>query len=85
MTTMIYLYSRLFFERQKREFFEKVKIAASKNEKTLSFAKKLIENSNSRKKEFIIEWMNKIKSKKKREEGVKKLVEGIKGKICYVF
>lgn len=31
MTTMIYLYTRLFFERQKREFFEKLKIAASKN------------------------------------------------------
>lgn len=82
---MIYLYTRLFFERQKREFFEKLKIAASRNEKTISIANKLIENSNNRKKEFIIEWMKMIKIKRNREEGVKKLVEGIKGKIGYIL
>ena len=38
MTMMIYLYSRLFFERQKQEFFEKFKIYAYKNSRINEFA-----------------------------------------------
>lgn len=49
MTIMIYLYSRLFFERQKQEFFEKFKIYANKNSKINDFASKLIERSKMRK------------------------------------
>lgn len=42
MTMMIYLYSRIYFERQKQEFFEKFKMFAHKNSRTNEVARRLI-------------------------------------------
>lgn len=53
---MIYLYSRLFFERQKQEFFEKFKVVASKERVVSACAQKLIDCSKKRKLDVLGKW-----------------------------
>lgn len=78
MAIMIYLYSRLFFERQKQEFFEKFKIYANKNSKINDLASKLIERSKMRKRECLHIWISKLNDWKKKMEAAKILQETLR-------
>ena len=84
MTIMIYLYSRLFFERQKQEFFEKFKIYANKNSKINDLASKLIERSKMRKRECLHIWIRKLNDWKKKMEAAKILQETLRQKMKYI-
>lgn len=73
MTIMLYLYSRLFFERRKQEFFEKVKIYAEKKSKSNELAERIIESSKLRKRQIIYCWLKKAKVWKEKQRAVIKL------------
>jgi len=50
MTMMLYLYSRIYVQRQKQEFFEKFKIIAARERLEVTLAQKLIDCSIKRRK-----------------------------------
>lgn len=64
MTTMIYLYTRIFFDRSKREFFEKFKIVGAS--KKVSIAEKLVDCAKKRKISAFKLWLQ--EAKKRRDE-----------------
>lgn len=57
---MLYLYTRIFVERQKQEFFEKFKIIAGTDGLQASATNKMIEYSKNRKREALKYWFSKV-------------------------
>lgn len=68
MTTMFYLYTRIFFDRNKREFFEKFKMCGVS--KKFSVAEKLLDCAKKRKISAFKLWLG--EAKKRRDEQNKK-------------
>jgi len=66
MTLMLYLYSRIYVQRQKQEFFEKFKMMFTKERMEGRVLQKMIECSRGRIKEYMKRWHNagsKVKAK----------------------
>jgi hypothetical protein len=70
-TIAMYLYSRIFVERQKQEFFQKFKIYASKERAMGGIANKIIDCSKKRMREAVDKWRILGKEEKNKTEKLK--------------
>lgn len=71
LALVLYLYSRIYLQREKQEFFEKFKIFASKERDLGRVGKNLIESSRAKMKEVLLRWRRIGGQNEKRQELVK--------------